>query len=128
MSQGGFDRPFHNPQNLVVGPIAMVFAGGTPEFWPEWPGQKFPILVKRGHRVTVAVARQAAGEVSLIYTQRPSQAVTFTPCRPGEGGGRGQFWSGGVITASPRCVPLRVSADNRRPQQVVIALGVTSCG
>jgi hypothetical protein len=132
MSHGGFQEPFHNPDNLVVGPIAIVFAGGTPEFWPPWPGQKFPVLVKSGHRVTVAVTREAVAEVNLTYAGHTSaRAVTFIPCRASESGAgeRRRFWSGGVLTASPRCVPLRISIDNRdRPERVAIALGVEGCG
>jgi hypothetical protein len=129
-SQGGFTAPFDDPNNLVVGPLSMVFAGGTPEFWEPWPGQKFPLLVRPGHRVTVAVARSAAGEVKLIYGGEPRRAITFIACRRGEWNPRWgrPFWSGGVLTESPRCIPLRIWVDGRpEPRRAVIRLGVETC-
>jgi hypothetical protein len=148
-TQSGADFPgaFTRPINLVVGPLALVGAGGTPEF--VWDAaakvgfQKFPLLVRQGHRVTVELSRttRRAG-AGLAYGPLPQgetylrdthRVVTFTACKSGSAstadGRPVTFWSGAVLARSPRCVPLLVWIDRRpAPVRAVIKLGVTSCG
>jgi hypothetical protein len=146
-SGANFPRAFTSPRNLVVGPLALVGAGGSPGFvWNSTRTegfQKFPLLVRAGHRVTVELqpaARRGAGlgygpvpqgETHLRDTHR---VVTFVACRGGEhswsssDGRPVTFWSGGVLARSPRCVPLLVWVDQERsPRRAVIRLGVRDC-
>lgn len=146
-SGASFPGAFTRPRNLVVGPLALTGAGGMPQFVWDSTGkegfQKFPLLVKENHRVTVELSpttRRAAGlaygplpqgEVHLRDTHR---VVTFIACRSGQSSSRadGQpvtFWSGALLARSPRCVPLLVWVDNRpSPRRAVVRLGVRSCG
>src|SRR5438034_1323197 len=55
-----FSGAFTSSRNLVVGPLALMGGSGTPTVvWTStgrevW--QKFPLLVKNGHRVTVELS------------------------------------------------------------------------
>jgi len=58
----------------------------------EFGGNKFPLLVKAGHAVTVRLARRRPKVAGLAYGPLPQgetklrdtyQSVTFVPCRPG---------------------------------------------
>jgi hypothetical protein len=142
-SEARFPGAFTNRrENLVVGPLALIGAGGSPALYRG--GNKFPLLVRAGHRVTVELSartRRVAGlaygplpegQVRLRYTHR---VVTFIACRRGEHSGSSAdgrpvtFWSGGVLARSPRCVPLLVWVDDEpRPRRAVIRLGVRDCG
>lgn len=145
-SGADFSGAFTSPINLVVGPLVLVGAGGTPEWVPNSTGkagwEKFQALVRQGHRVTVELSRKTRrrgaglaygplpqGETHLRDTHR---VVTFIACRSGSAStADGQpvtFWSGGVMTRSPRCVRLLVWIDKRRtPRRAVIRLGVPTC-
>jgi len=126
---------FRSRGNLVVGPLAMTGAAVT----PGYGGNKFPLYVRGGHRVTVEVS---PGARSGPRPKRPRlvrdgyRVVTFIACRRGEfspglgsTAGRVSFWSGGVLADSPRCVPLLVWVDDERsPRRAVIDLGVGACG
>jgi len=53
-------REFRSRWNLVVGPLAMRGAAATPAYYSEsFGGNKFPLYVRGGHRVTVE--RSATG-------------------------------------------------------------------
>jgi hypothetical protein len=146
-SGADFTGAFTSPINLVVGPLALVGAGGTPEFvWDSAANvgfQKFQVLVRQRHRVTIELSRKTRrhgaglaygplpqGETYLRDTHR---VVTFIACRSGSvstaDGRPVTFWSGSVLARTPRCVRLRVWIDNRRtPRRAVIRLGVPTCG
>jgi len=141
-SRGGFANPFSNPANLVIGPLVLVGAGGDDAgFSPEAGGNKFPLIVRPGHRVRIALPRSARPGAGLAYGPLPTgevavadahRVVNFIACRrlsPGSADGRRRgFWPGGVLAESPRCVPLRVWVDDRRsPRRVVLRMGVDSC-
>jgi hypothetical protein len=146
-TQSGADFPgaFTSPHNLVVGPLVLVGAGGTPQFvWDPISNegfQKFQVLVKEKHRVTVELSRRTRRGAGLAYGPLPQgenylsdthRVVTFAACRSGSAsnvdGRPVTFWSGGIIALSPRCVPLLVWIDKRRtPSRVVIHFGVTDC-
>lgn len=131
-----FPRAFTDPGNLVVGPLVMVGAGRRTraDTVREFGGNKFPLLVRNRRRVTVEVR---SGETTLAYGPQPEgevtwrqgdRAIRFTACRrrSGSRGGRRRvtFWSGFVLTSSPRCVRLRVSVGRKRsPRRAAIALG-----
>jgi hypothetical protein len=105
----------------------------------EFGGNKFPLLVKAGHSVTVRIARPARRTAGLAYgllpqgelTLRDTHAsVTFVACRRGEPSGNHAdgvpitFWSGFVLTRRPACVPLEVHVDDEAsPRRVGLALG-----
>jgi hypothetical protein len=145
-SVANFPGAFRSPRNLVVGPLALVGAGGTPQFVWDSTGnegfQKFPLLVKVKHRVTLELSRRTRRGAGLAYGPLPQgevhlrdthRVVTFIACRSG-GASRADgrpvtFWSGSVLARSPRCVPLLVWVDNRpAPRRAVIRLGVRNCG
>ena len=142
-----FPGAFTSPRNLVVGPLSLVGAGGSPNFVWDSSGkegfQKFPLLVKQNHRVTLELSQRTRRGAGLAYGPLPRgevhlrdthRAVTFIACRSGKSlsSADGQpvtFWSGSVLARSPRCVPLLVWVDNQpSPRRVVISLGVRNCG
>ncbi len=142
-SAADFPTAFTSRRNLVVGPLVLVGAGGTPTYSESFGGQKFQLLVSAGHRVTVALSDQTRKGAGLGYGPLPQgqvgvrdahRAVTFVACPRGRAsgstaGGRSvTFWSGGLLARSPRCVPLLVRIDGARsPVRVVVHLGVARC-
>jgi hypothetical protein len=142
-SSADFPGAFTNAHNLRVGPLVLVGAGGTPTYSGQFQGQKFPLLLAAGHRVTIAVSPQTRKGAGLGYGPLPQGAVgvreahrvvTFVACPRGTDSGSTAdgravtFWSGGLLARSPRCVPLSVWIDDARsPRRVVVRLGVTSC-
>ena len=143
-SEAEFGGAFVDPTNVVVGPFVLV--GGarltTAEVLASFDGQKFPVLVRAGHAVTLRVPEGARGHVSLGYGPLPQgyvqyddghPAVTFTACPPG---GRSSsnagpdepvtFWSGFVFTTEPSCAPLDVYVDGEAsPRRLEIPLGAS---
>jgi hypothetical protein len=57
-SGASFPGAFKNPRNVVVGPLVMVGARGTTAFAAAFHGNKFPLLVRVGHRVTLELSRR----------------------------------------------------------------------
>lgn len=143
-SGASFPGAFKDPHNLVIGPLVMTGARGTPSFSAAFHGNKFPLLVRNGHRVTLELSRQTRRGAGLAYWPLPQgdigvreahRVVTFIACKAGEGsmsdvdGKPVTFWSGGLVAYSARCVPIRVWIDRERvPRHIVIRLGVTRCG
>jgi hypothetical protein len=141
-SGASFPAAFTDHRNIVVGPLVLIGAASTPAATVRrFGGQKFPALVRAGHRVTVALSPRTRRVVSLGYgplhatgqlsVRDGHRVVTFIACRRGVRSGSsadGQpvtFWSGFVLTAAPRCVPLDVWVDDEpAPRRVVLAMGV----
>jgi hypothetical protein len=144
-SSAGFPGAYTSSHNLVVGPLAIIGAGGMAPFvWDRDKAEgfnKFPVLVGQGHRVTLELSRKTRrgaglgygplrqGENHLSDTHR---VVTFVACRHDSGstadGRPVTFWSGGIIARSPRCVPLFIWVDRRlTPRRAVIHFGVRKC-
>jgi len=137
-SSGRFgERPFRNPNTLVVGPLALV---GGAKFTPPSvvrgvKGQKFPLLVRAGHEVRLEVPPAARRFAGLGYGRLPQgeitlaeahQVVTFTACSAKATGPT--FWSGSVVAQEPHCVPLDVYVDGGPdPLRIVLELGVRPC-
>jgi hypothetical protein len=139
-----FGPAFADSRNLVVGPLLLV---GGAEITPEavvleHDGQKFPLLVKAGHTVTVQVPRNVRPTAELAYGPHPEgrirvrdahHTITFVACRPDQSsgssaGGPVTFWSGFVMTSVPRCLPLHVYVDDEpSPRRVVLSLGMDPC-
>jgi hypothetical protein len=147
-SGGSFPGAFTRPRNLAVGPLALIGAGGTPVYADSLGGgslggQKFPLLVKVRHRVTLELSRQTRRDAGLWYWPRPQgrpslrgahRVVSFIACLRAEDarsrtdGQPVTFWSGFVLARSPRCVPLRIWVDAEpSPRRAVIRLGVRRC-
>jgi hypothetical protein len=149
-SEADFPRAFADSRNLVVGPLVLVGAGSyTPaSVVRRFGGNKFPLLVKAGHRVTLRLSRAVHGSAGLAYAgmgRRPlpggevqlrdtARTMTFVACRRnGPSGSRAgaeqiTFWSGFVMTSGPRCLALAVYVDgDRSPRHAQIALG-RRCG
>ena len=146
-SGASFPGAFRSSRNLVVGPLALIGAGGTPLFAWDSTGkegfQKFPLLVKENHRVTIELSPTARRGAGLGYGPLPEGethlrdthgVVTFIACRTGKSASKADgrpvtFWSGSVLARSPRCVPLLVWVDDQpSPRRAVIRLGVRTCG
>ena len=133
-------------RNLVVGPLAMVGAAEVPgTYHPGFRGNKFPLYVLGGHRVTLSLTPATRGRAGLAYgplrqgevgVAEAHRVVTLIACRRGEyspnlgaPARRATFWAGGVVAHAPRCVPLLIWVDSERaPRRAVIHLGVTDCG
>ena len=143
-AEADFPGAFKSSRNVVVGPVVLIGAAGTPGFSYSFHGNKFPLLVKAGHRLTLELSTRTRKGASLAYGPLPQgdvnvreahRVVTFTACRRGQHSGSTAdrqsvtFWSGGVLARSPRCVPLRLWVDAASsPRPVVIHLGVQHCG
>ena len=141
-SEASFPGAFTEPANVVVGPLALMGAGYTPpEVVREYGGNKFPALVRAGDRVTVELSRATRRVAGLGYGPLPEgveltprdghRVVTFVACRRGRRSGSDAdgapvtFWSGFVLTRSPRCVPIRVWVDGERsPRRTTLRMGV----
>jgi hypothetical protein len=143
-SEADFPGAFTSVHNLVIGPLAMIGASGQAGFEPSFGGNKFPLLVQNGHRVTLALSRHTYRRgAALAYgrlrrdrtgVRRGYRVITFVACQDGEESGSTAdgtpvtFWSGGILARSRRCVPLRVSVDDETaPQRAVIRMGVRRC-
>jgi hypothetical protein len=149
-SEANFPGAFTSPRNLVVGPLVLIGGAYTdPSTAREFGGNKFPLLVKAGHSVTVRLARPGRQSFALGYGPLPQRrqlkprdgydSVTFVACRAGKptqryspNGPSGSyadgvavtFWSGFVLTSAPACIALDIYVDNARsPQRVGLALG-----
>jgi hypothetical protein len=158
-SEAHFPGGFTSLRNLIVGPLALVGAGEpTPaSVVHEFGGNKFPLLVKAGHTVTVRVRRASRGFAGLAYGglgKRPlpqgetrfrdaAHTMTFVACRPGpppekyrDNGPSGSyadgeqvtFWSGFVVMRRPGCVRLNVFVDREAsPRRAVIDMDGGRC-
>lgn len=148
-SEAEFPGAFTSSRNLVVGPLVLIGGAYTdPSTAREFGGNKFPLLVKAGHSVTVRLARPGRQSFALGYGPLPQgrvklsdayDSVTFVACRPGRptrrysaNGPSGSyadgvavtFWSGFVLTRAPACIPLDIYVDNARsPRRVDLPLG-----
>jgi hypothetical protein len=158
-SDASFPEAFTGRRNLVVGPLAVVGAGEpTPaSVVRQFGGNKFPLLVKAGHTVTIVIAHAARKLAGLAYGgfgERPlpdgevrlrdtAHTMTFVACEPGlpsstyrpdgpsashADGQSVTFWSGFVVTPTPACVPLEVYVDDdTSPDRTVIDRGAGQC-
>jgi hypothetical protein len=123
-----FGREYEKPTNVVVGPLVMVEAARrTPASTIlDVGGNKYPVLVRPGHIVTLQIPPAARSFARLGYGPLPQgeiglteghDTVTFRPCGPGEdsgasaGGRPVTMWTGFVITPKPACVPIDVYVD-----------------
>jgi hypothetical protein len=131
-SEASFPRAFEDRGNIVVGPLVLV-GGREPvdeASARRTGGAKYPLLVRAGHRVTVAV-RDGAGLAYRHSGRRTGPAaLTFAACPPGtrhdSQAGRREvtFFSGFVVVRSPRCVRLDAWPDRARtPRRATLAIG-----
>jgi hypothetical protein len=133
-SEANFPGAFADPASLVVGPLVLI-GGRTPtpaQVVQQFGGQKFPLLVRAGHTVTVHVPQSAGNDPALAYGpfgDEPQRTITFVSCRRGVRSGSSAdgavtFWSGFVTTRTPRCVPLAVYVDDASSaRSVALSLG-----
>jgi hypothetical protein len=153
-SEANFPGAFADPRNVVVGPLVLVGAAYTSaSVVREFGGNKFPLLVKAGHTVTVRLPRAVRGAVGLAYSglgkrrlpqgktrlRDAADTMTFVACEPGAPSARYRregpsgsyadeeqvtFWSGFVVARAPRCVPLEVHVDDApAPHRIGLSLG-----
>jgi hypothetical protein len=132
-SEADFPGAYAEPANVVVGPLALVGASYTPpDVVAEFGGNKFPLLVTAGHRVTLQLSRRTHRVAGLAYGPLPQgeihlrdshRAVTFVACAHGI-----TFWSGAVVVRAPACVPLHVWVDDEPvPRRATLRMGVRRC-
>ncbi len=152
-SEANFPDAFTSRSNLVVGPLVVIGGAYTDASTVrEFSGNKFPLLVKAGHTVTVRLARAGPRVAGLAYGPLPQgetklrdtyRSVTFVACRPGRAsrryspdgpsgshadGASVTFWSGFVLTRAPACIPLDIYVDDApTPRRVGLPLG-RRCG
>ena len=148
-SEASFSGGFTSPRNLVVDPLVLVGGAYTNAATVrEFGGNKFPVLVKAGHSVTVRVARRWRRVAGLGYGRLPQgkntfrdthRSVTFVACQqdkpPRQYSASGRsgsyadgvavtFWSGFIAARTPACIPLEVYVDGAAaPRRVGLALG-----
>jgi hypothetical protein len=136
----GFPALFTSPRNLVVGPLVLV-GGATftnAATARRFGGQKYPLVVRAGHTVTVSVPASARAIASLGYgphkedeagVRAGHHTVTFAACPPGKAGRTTarapvRFWSGFILVSEPACVPLDVYAgEAATPRRVKVEVG-----
>jgi hypothetical protein len=145
-SQSGydFDDAYTNPDNLVIGPLVITNAVYTePETIREFGGDKIFVLVRPGHRVTLALSRETYRIASLGYGPLPEnveltpqdghRVVTFSACSAerawsSAGGEPITFWSGFMLTDTFFCMPIDVWIDDEpKPRKVALGMGVRDC-
>jgi hypothetical protein len=132
--EANFPGAFADAENLVVGPLVLI-GGGTPtpaHVIQQFGGQKFPLLVRAGHTVTAHLRQSTRNDPGLAYgpfSDEPQRTITFVSCRLGVPSGSSAdgavtFWSGFVMTRTPRCVQLEVYGNGARsPRSVALSLG-----
>lgn len=143
-SEADFPGAFVDSRNVVVGPLVLVGAAYTAaDVVREFGGNKFPLLVAAGHRVTLQLSRRTHRVAGLAYGPLPQgevrhsdshRAVTFKACGRGEPSGSSidglavTFWSGFVLARAPACVPLYAWVDDEPvPRRVALRMGVRRC-
>jgi hypothetical protein len=133
-SSAGFPHAFTSGDNLVVGPLSMIGAGRFTDAQTvrEFGGNKFPLLVTAGHRVTIELMPETRRFASLAYgahSRSGHRVMTFRSCDRAHALSRADrrrvtFWSGSVQATRPACVPLRIWVDRERaPRRARIELG-----
>jgi hypothetical protein len=145
-SQSGYDfgDAYTNHDNIVVGPLVITNAVYTePETIREFGGDKIFVLLRPGHRVTLALSQRTYRVASLGYGPLPQEVeltpkdghrvVTFMPC-PAErawssaGGKPVTFWSGFMLTNTFLCLPIDVWVDDEpQPRKIALGMGVRDC-
>jgi hypothetical protein len=140
-SSAGFPK---STRNLVVGPLVLVGARAysSADVIARFGGQKYPAVVRAGHRVTVELPRNVRRSTSLLcandHRKPPDgqrtvrdghRVVEFRACAPDRAdssydGRPATFWSGFVLTTVPGCLKLRIWIDDERtPRRARIPLG-----
>ena len=115
----------------------------APDVISEFGGDKVPVLVAPGHRVTLQLTRPAHRVVALAYGPLPQgeirhgdahRAVTFEACRPGKesgstaGGIDVTFWMGFIVAREPACAPLYAWIDDGPvARRFTLRMGVDRC-
>lgn len=142
-SGASFPGAYTSRDNLAVGPLAMIGAGRytSSATVREFGGNKFPVLVRVGHTVTLALSRRANRSASLFYASGSGGALTETRVRDGRraitfracsarraasdaDGEPVTFWSGFVVVSKPMCVRFKAWIDEEpTPRRSRIALG-----
>jgi hypothetical protein len=133
-SSARFPHGFTSGYNLVVGALSMI---GGRRFTDaatvrKFGGNKFPLLVAAGHRVTIALTPGTRRFASLAYGSHSRVGhgvMTFRSCGRDDAASDADdkpvtFWSGFVEATRPGCVRLRVWVDRERtPRRARIELG-----
>jgi hypothetical protein len=140
-SGAGFPRAYTSRDNLVVGPLSMIGAGRytSSATVHQFGGNKFPVLVRPGHTVTLELSRRAHRSAGLFYghggaltetrVRDGRRAITFRACSAARAqsdadGEPVTFWSGFVVVSKPMCVRFKVWIDAEpTPRRARVGLG-----
>ena len=135
-SSAGFPGAYRDRRNRVAGPLALI--GGatfTDEATArEFDGNKYPLLLRPGHTLTLALTAGARANAGLAYgsesngSERTYDAISFAACSERRSGSRANghvtFWSGFITVREPACVPLDAYIDGAAaPRRLRIAIG-----
>ena len=133
------------PGDVVAGPLRLVGGAFTPASTVrEFGGDKMPVIVAAGHRVTIELSRATRRGAGLGYGPLPEgrkvvvadahRVVTFGACPRTKDSGSSidgrpaTFWSGMVHVDAPRCVPLRIWIDDEpEPRRRTLHMGRRRC-
>jgi hypothetical protein len=142
-SGASFPNAYTSRANRVVGPLSMIGAGRytSQATVDRFGGNKFPVLVRAGHTVTLELSWRANRSASLFYAVGGGGVLTETRVRDGRrvvtfrscsarraisdaDGAPVTFWSGFVVVSRPTCVRLKVWIDAApSPRRAHVALG-----
>ena len=76
-AEADFPGAFKSSRNVVVGPVVLIGAAGTPGFSYSFHGNKFPLLVKAGHRLTVELSTRTRKGAGLVCYRLHAENVTL---------------------------------------------------
>jgi hypothetical protein len=143
-SMADFPEPSDDPDNLVAGPLSILGAAHIPAATIErFGGDKVPVLLEPGHRVTLELTRAGHRVASLAYGRlgrgvvrhaEGRRAIRFKPCRrerhsgASAGGREVTFWMGFIVARERACVPLYAWIDDEpEPRRLMLGLGKRDC-
>lgn len=115
----------------AIGPLAAI---GAVDYWADpaameshrakdgryW--MKAPPVVRRGHTVTIAIARRDRRIADIRAGGAQADAIRFTACKRG---GPWSGWAGGFVLRHPACIHLTArERGERRVYRTVISFGM----
>ena len=116
----------------AIGPLAAI---GAVDYWADpaameshrlpngeyW--SKAPPSVRRGHTVTIAIARRDRSVADIVAGGTQADAIRFAACK--HRGGPWSAWAGGFQLKHPACLHLTArERGERRVYRTVISFGM----
>lgn len=131
-SSAAFPGAYKDPDNLVVGPLAWLWAkrqddDGSYQDGYRW---KVPVLVRPRHTVTLRIGAAAQSFAGLSFAARgweyadSNRTVVFRSCR----GRRATFFAGGVASTRPLgCLPVEIRIDGGAVRHRTLSFAGADC-